>query len=76
MNRALTWEGAQVWDLAQRLGGQLRILPGAVIGWDMGAALALGRALGVPSLAMAELLPPIEAVMVRRINEQLAAARL
>jgi hypothetical protein len=42
----------------------------------MGAALALGRALGVPSLAMAELLPPIEAVMVRRINEQLAAARL
>ncbi|MFB2533089.1 hypothetical protein ACEYYA_13045 [Paracoccus sp. p3-h83] len=76
MNRALTWEGAQIWDLAQRLGGQLRILPGAVIGWDMGAALSLGRALGVPPLAMAELLPPIEAVMVRRINEQLAAARL
>jgi hypothetical protein len=25
-----------------------------VIGWDMGAALALGRALGVPPLAMAE----------------------
>ena len=59
----------------QRLGGQLRILPGAVIGWDMGAALALGCALGVPPLAMAEFLPPIEAVMVRRINEQMAAER-
>ena len=65
----------QVWDLAQRLGGQLRILPGAVIGWDMGAALAVGNALGVPPLAMAELLPAIEAVMVRRLNETLAAER-
>ncbi|NHB78388.1 hypothetical protein G8O29_16870 [Rhodobacter sp. M37P] len=75
MNRPLTFEGAQVWDLAQRLGGQLRILPGAVIGWDMGAALSLGRALGVPPLAMAEFLPAIEAVMVRRLNETLAAER-
>jgi hypothetical protein len=47
-----------------------------VIGWDMGSALALGRALGVPPLAMAEFLPPLEAVMVRRINEQMAAERL
>ncbi len=57
-----------------RLGGQLRVLPGAVIGWDMSAALALGDALGVPQLAMAELLPVIEAVMVRRLNEELAAS--
>ncbi|MFN4100465.1 MAG: hypothetical protein ACK4GT_11880 [Pararhodobacter sp.] len=41
----------------------------------MGAALALGRALGVPAIAMAEFLPAIEAVMVRRINEQMAAER-
>ena len=41
----------------------------------MGAALALGQALGVPPLAMAEFLPPIEAVMVRRINEQIASER-
>jgi len=46
-----------------------------VIGWDMGAALSLGRALGVPALAMAEFLPAIEAVMVRKINETLAAER-
>ncbi len=47
------------------------MLPGAVIGWDLSAALALGDALGVPALAMAELLPVIEAVMVRRLNEQM-----
>jgi hypothetical protein len=49
----------------------LRVLPGAVIGWDMSAALALGDALGVPNLAMAELLPVIEAVMVTKLNEQM-----
>ena len=43
----------------------------AVIGWDMSAALALGNALGVPPLAMAELLPALEAVMVVKLNEQL-----
>jgi hypothetical protein len=68
-------EGAQVWDLAQRLGGQMRVLPGAVIGWDIGAALALGAALGISPLAIAELLPALEAVMVRRVNEQIAANR-
>lgn len=49
------------------------MLPGAVIGWDMSAALALGDALGVPPLAMAELLPALEAVMVAKLNEELAA---
>ena len=62
-------EGAQVWDLAQRLGGQMRVIPGAVIGWDMGAALALATALRIAPMAAAELLPEIEAVMVRRLNE-------
>ncbi|AHD01956.1 hypothetical protein METH_15805 [Leisingera methylohalidivorans DSM 14336] len=37
----------------------------------MSAALALGDALGVPSLATAELLPVIEAVMVAKLNEQM-----
>lgn len=50
----------------------MRLIPGAVIGWDMAAALALGAALGIPALAVAELLPPIEAVMVRKINEAMA----
>lgn len=42
-----------------------------MIGWDMGAALALASALGVSRVATAELLPAIEAVMVRKINEQM-----
>ncbi|MBB1492524.1 hypothetical protein H5395_13475 [Paracoccus sp. MC1854] len=58
--------------MAQRLGGQLRVVPGAVVGWDMGAALAMAQALGVNVLIVAELLPEIEAVMVRRLNERLA----
>ena len=42
-----------------------------MIGWDLSAGLALGDALGVPPLAMAELLPVIEAVMVTKLNEQM-----
>lgn len=48
------------------------MIPGAVLGWDMGAALAMAEALGVDTLIAAELLPEIEAVMVRRMNEQMA----
>ena len=39
----------------------------------MGAALALAQALGVNALIAAELLPEIEAVMVRKLNEQMAS---
>ncbi len=56
-----------------RLGGQLRLAPNAVIGWDMSAALALGRAMGVDMRAAAELLPEIEAQMVRNLNAQIKA---
>jgi hypothetical protein len=54
----------------QRLGGQMRVIPGAVVGIDMGAAFELARALGVEARLVAEWLPGIEAVMVRRVNEQ------
>lgn len=40
-----------------------------ILGWDMTAALQLGAALKIEALILAELLPPIEAVMVRKINE-------
>ena len=50
-------------------------IPGAVLGWDMTAALALGHALGIPALAIAELLPAIEAEMIRRTNEQIGKDR-
>ncbi len=58
-----------------RLGGQLRVIPGAVIGWDMGAALSLAAALGIELLTASELLPEIEAVMVRRTNEAIGDGR-
>lgn len=58
----------------QRLGGQVRVVAsgqgGAVTGWDMSAALHLGIALGLSPRIIAELLPAIEAVMVRKVNEQ------
>jgi len=61
-----------VWDLVGRLGGQMRVAPsGGVIGWDMSAALALAAALGIDLAPVAELLPPIEAVMVKKLFEQM-----
>ena len=51
----------------------MRVAGSTVIGWDMAAVLQLGTALGVSKIAMAELLPPIEAVMVRKINEHMRA---
>ena len=75
-----TLEGWQIWDLVQRLGGQVRfaggVSGGAVLGWDMAAALQLGAALGLSPLIIAELLPPIEAVMVRKMSEQTGSGSL
>ncbi len=62
----------QVWDLALRMRGQLRAIPGAVLGWDLGAGLAMAAALGVPAIVAAELLPEIEAIAVGRINERVS----
>jgi hypothetical protein len=42
-----------------------------VLGWDMAAAIAMAQALGINTLVAAELLPEIEAVMVRKVNEQI-----
>jgi len=50
----------------------LRIAPsGGVIGWDIGTALSLASALGACQVTAAEILPAIEAVMVRKLNEQM-----
>lgn len=75
LNRPVTFEGWQIWDLVGRLGGQIRATPGAVLGWDMGAALALASGLGIDALIAAELLPGIEAVMVRKLNEEMEGER-
>ena len=75
LNAPRTLEGWQVWDLAGRLGGQIRAVPGVVLGWDMTAALAMAEALGVDRRAAAELLPVIEAVMARHLNDQMDGSR-
>lgn len=57
--------------------GQLRVASSAdgavVLGWDMTAALAMAQGLGVNALIAAECLPVIEAVMIRKFNEQRTA---
>ncbi len=73
MNQPVSHDGWQVWDLVCRLGSQMRVAGKAVIGWDMSAALALAHALGLNPMVAAELLPELEAVMVRRINEKIGA---
>jgi hypothetical protein len=71
VNRPQTFEGVQIWDLVGRLGGQLRATRQIILGWDMGAALAMARALGINGLVAMELLPEIEAVMVKKVNERI-----
>ncbi len=52
----------------------MRVAGKAVLGWDIAAAFAVGHALGLNPMVVAELLPELEAVMVRRINEKIAAS--
>lgn len=58
-----------------RCAGQLRLVPGAAIGLDLGACLAIGAALGYDAAALAELLPAAEAGMIAALNERLAAGK-
>jgi hypothetical protein len=53
------------------MGGQLRAVPGAALGWDLSAALALAAALGVDPRLAAEILPEIEPVVIGRINSRM-----
>lgn len=72
----LSMEGRQVWDLAMRCGGQLRVAgQGGIVGFDMVAVLKVGEAMGVPAPAIAALMPQIEAAAVPAMNEDLMAAR-
>lgn len=50
-------------------------MPGAVLGWDLGAGLALAHALGVNPLVAAEMLPELEAIAVAAANDQLMRDR-
>nr|WP_245218804.1 hypothetical protein [Rubellimicrobium aerolatum] len=67
----MTAEGQQVWSLATRLGRQLyaRGPFGGTGGFDFGAALEMGEALGISRTAVAEFLPVIEAGAIPAILE-------
>jgi len=43
--------------------------PGAVIGWDMSAALSLGAALHIDPALVAEILPEVERAVMAKMNE-------
>lgn len=69
VNRPQTVQGVQVWDLVIRLQRQLRVSLGGVVGFDMTAAFLMAEALGVDALVVAEILPAVEAVARKRMNE-------
>jgi len=56
--------------LALRAGGQVRAVPGALIGFDMTAVLAMARAMGVSEALACEIVPAIEAVAVKHANKK------
>ncbi len=61
-------EGRDVWDVVLRIGHQLRVADGRIIGFDFNAAFTVAAALGVCATALANWLPQIEAVAVREMN--------
>jgi hypothetical protein len=53
VNEPITLEGVKVWDLVQRLNGQMRVGGmGAITGLDMLAAFRMAEALGVSQIYM------------------------
>jgi len=74
VNAPRSFEGAAVWRLTGLIEGQLRVSGGAVIGFDMTAALAAAGALGLDRVAVVELLPVIEARMVEAVRQQAQGA--
>lgn len=48
-----------------RSGGQIRAVPGALLGFDMTAVLAMATALGIPGALVCEFMPGLEAEMVK-----------
>lgn len=73
VNRPASVEGQALFGVVRRMTGQMRVVVGmgggGVIGWDMTAALALAEAMGVHRSIAADLLPALEAVMVRSMKE-------
>ena len=56
--------GWAIWDLFLRALRQVRAIPGAVIGFDMTAVLAMANAQGIPGALVCEIMPALEAVLI------------
>ena len=72
MNRPVSLEGWQAWDVTLKTASQLRAIPGAAIGLDLTACLMVGDALRYDALALAELMPAAEAGLIEGLNRRLA----
>lgn len=72
MNAPETLEGIGVCNVVTKITGQLRVASGVIVGLDFAAVLALGRDLGADTFVLAECLPAIEAVIITKLNEQIA----
>lgn len=57
-----------------RCGGQLRAVPGAVLGYDMASVMAMADGLGVPREVVAEFMPLIERAVVGAMNDAAQSA--
>jgi hypothetical protein len=59
------------------MGGQFRVTAGGidgrplVVGWDLGVAFEMARALGVPTAAVAEFMPAVESVAIQEVNRKI-----
>ena len=53
-----------------RAGGQVRAIPGAVLGFDMTAVLAMARAAGISEALVYDFLPAIEVTFVASANKK------
>jgi len=58
--------------VALKSASQLRVVPGAAIGLDLGAGIRLGESLGYDLAALAELLPAGEAGLIEGLNRRLS----
>lgn len=69
MNEPQTDAGASVWDVISGCGRQLRAGSGAPYGLDFGAVLALGAAQHADMPLLAQVLPPIERILLDQVTE-------
>jgi hypothetical protein len=72
VNAPETLEGIGVWNVVTKITGQVRVASGVIVGLDFASVLALGRDLGANTFVLAECLPALEAVIVVKLNEQIA----